>query len=115
MSAGLYAFCAGTWSGARLLLCPHQLGSVTNAAPQGVIHAFNIVADHVVPHNRGGRTDLENLVTSCPGCNYGKEAFTLEQLGLDDPRARPPVCSGWYGLISLIPGLLRNRQPEPGH
>ena len=88
---------------------------MTNAAQHGVIHAFKIVADHVVPHNCGGRTDLDNLVTSCPGCNYGKEAFTLEQLGLEDPLARPPVCSGWDGLTSLIPGLLRYRQPEPGH
>jgi hypothetical protein len=78
----------------------------TNAQQHGVVHAFKIVADHVVPHRRGGRTDLDNLVTACPGCNYGKEAFTLEQLGISDPRDRPPERNGWDGLRSLLPGLL---------
>jgi len=58
----------------------------TNAQQHGIVHGFKIVADHVVPYKRGGRTDLNNLVAACPGCNYGKEAFTLEQLGMDDPR-----------------------------
>jgi hypothetical protein len=83
----------------------------TNAQQHGVIHAFKIVADHVVPHRRGGRTDLDNLVTSCPGCNYGKEAFTIEQLGISDPRDRRPVFSDWDGLTSLLPGLLGNCLP----
>jgi len=78
----------------------------TNAQQHGVVHAFKIVADHVFPHRRGGRTDLDNLVTACPGCNYGKEAFTLEQLGLSDPRDRPPEQNGWDGLRSLLPSLL---------
>ena len=77
----------------------------TNAQQHGVIHAFKVVADHVVPHKRGGRTNLENLVTSCPGCNYGKENFTLAQLGLADPRDRLPLSSDWDGLTSLMTGL----------
>lgn len=83
----------------------------TNAQQHGVIHAFKIVADHVTPHRRGGRTDLDNLVTSCPGCNYGKEAFTIEQLGITDPRDRRPESNDWDGLTSLLPGLLGNCQP----
>ncbi len=77
----------------------------TNAQQHGVIHAFKVVADHVVPHKLGGRTLPENLVTSCPGCNYGKENFTLEQLGLDDPRDRLPIPSTWDGLTSLVERL----------
>jgi len=77
----------------------------TNAQQHGVIHAFKVVADHVVPHKLGGRTLPENLVTSCPGCNYGKENFTLEQLGLDNPWDRPPTTSGWDGLTPLVAGL----------
>lgn len=77
----------------------------TNALQHGVVHAFKIVADHVIPHRCGGRTDLANLVTSCPGCNYGKAHYTIEQLGLDDPRDRPPAKSEWNGLTSLVDGL----------
>jgi len=77
----------------------------TNAQQHGIIHGFKIVADHVVPYKRGGRTDMENLVSACPSCNYGKEAFTIEQLGLDDPRLRPPIDNGWDGLLSFLPEL----------
>ena len=79
-----------------------------NAQQHGVVHAFKIVADHVVPYGCGGRTDLANLVTSCPGCNYGKDRFTIHQLGIDDPRVRPPEYSDWDGLTSLTEGLKRN-------
>lgn len=80
----------------------------TNAQQHGIVHGFKIVADHVVPYKRGGRTDLNNLVSSCPGCNYGKEAYTIEQLGIDDPRLRPPADNGWDGMLSLLEGLQNN-------
>jgi len=37
------------------------------------------------PHSLGGRTELDNLVTSCYSCNFGKAEYTLKQLGIDDP------------------------------
>lgn len=84
----------------------------TNALQHGIIHGFKIVADHVVPYRRGGRTNLENLVSACPACNYGKYNYTLAQLGLDDPRDRTPVNSGWDGLTSFADGLRRNAFTE---
>ena len=42
--------------------------------------------DHVVPRSQGGATDLDNLVTSCSGCNYSKMDLTLEQINVRDPR-----------------------------
>ena len=77
----------------------------TNAQQHGIIHGFRIVADHVVDHSSGGRTDLENLVSACPACNYGKFNYSLEQLGIENPRLRPPVDNGWDGLVSLLPGM----------
>jgi HNH endonuclease len=74
----------------------------------GVIHAFKLVADHVVPHKLGGKTDIDNLVTACPACNYGKECYTLDQLGLEDPRDRDPKLGDWDGLTAFIPGLKTN-------
>lgn len=64
-----------------------------NDVQHGCIHAFKPVADHVIPHHLGGRTDLDNLVTSCPACNYGKYNYTIEQLGISDPRERLPLES----------------------
>jgi len=54
--------------------------------------------DHVVPFTRGGLTDCDNLVITCAPCNFGRTAYTVEEMGLVDPRTRPPVRSGWDGL-----------------
>ena len=42
-------------------------------APGVVLHV-----DHVHPVARGGKNELENLVTSCRDCNAGKGARLLE-------------------------------------
>ena len=39
--------------------------------------------DHVVPASRGGRRELENLVTACTGCNHGKRDAEGLALGGD--------------------------------
>lgn len=36
-------------------------------------------ADHVIPRSAGGPDTLDNLVTACAGCNFGKGARLLEQ------------------------------------
>jgi 5-methylcytosine-specific restriction endonuclease McrA len=66
--------------------------------------------DHVVPWNLGGSTDLQNLVTSCWACNYGKHNYALEQIGVADPRERLPSeptesWRRWDGLTSLLEDL----------
>jgi 5-methylcytosine-specific restriction endonuclease McrA len=70
----------------------------TNLTTHGIIHITWPVADHVIPWNKGGKTSLENLVTSCAPCNYGKDGYTIEQLGLENPFRRKPVKSDWNGL-----------------
>lgn len=57
--------------------------------------------DHVVPHSHGGRSSLDNVVISCALCNFGKDKYTLRQLGLQDPRLTPPTPSTWDGLERL--------------
>lgn len=74
----------------------------------GAALTFRGCADHVVPHFLGGRTDMDNLVTACWPCNFGKDRFTVEEIGIEDPRLRPPVMSDeWDGLVSLVPQLQR--------
>lgn len=80
-------------------------GEVRDIDLHGAVHAFKAVADHVVPHRVGGPTSLENLVSACPTCNYGKSWYTIEELGIGDPRKREPLQSGWDGLYSLLPRL----------
>ena len=59
----------------------------TNASRSGFYLMFVATLDHVFPWSLGGRTDETNLVTCCWSCNYGKANFTVEQLGIKDPRS----------------------------
>ena len=54
--------------------------------------------DHVLPHSRGGLSSLENLVITCQPCNASRWYYTLEEVGLLDPRLYEPVRSTWDGL-----------------
>lgn len=74
----------------------------TNASQHSGFQTLWAQYDHVVPHSCGGTNELENLVVSCAACNYGKMSYTLEELGLSDPRERSPVSSLWDGLERLL-------------
>ena len=74
----------------------------TNLDRHGIVHITWPVADHVVPWNLGGRTNMDNLVSSCATCNYGKDGNTIEQLGMENPFDRAPIINKWDGLISKI-------------
>lgn len=57
-----------------------------------------LVYEHVVPHSRGGNNSYENMIISCQPCNCAKMGYTLEEMGLADPRLRVPAVSAWDGL-----------------
>lgn len=54
--------------------------------------------DHVVPHANGGTNDLNNILVTCAACNFGRGPYTLEDVGVADPRDNPPVRTAWDGL-----------------
>jgi hypothetical protein len=54
--------------------------------------------DHLLPHARGGTSDLDNMVVTCAPCNNGRSNLTLEEAGLTDPRSRPVQRTTWDGL-----------------
>ena len=54
--------------------------------------------DHVIPRARGGTNDLFNLIVTCAPCNFARMEYTLEEVGLLDPRDFEPVRSSWNGL-----------------
>jgi hypothetical protein len=77
----------------------------TNDQRNGVVLAFRANVDHVVPWKLGGVTTPENLVTACWSCNYGKAGYSIEQLGIEDPRSFGPSPSEWDGLLSHLRGM----------
>lgn len=54
--------------------------------------------DHVVPFKWGGGSDISNIVIACAPCNFGRMNYTVEQVGLLDPREFAPIQSKWDGL-----------------
>lgn len=73
-----------------------------NIEQHAAFQAMWVQYDHVLPHARGGNNDLDNMVITCSGCNYGRMSYTLDEVGLADPRARKPVTSSWDGLERLL-------------
>jgi 5-methylcytosine-specific restriction endonuclease McrA len=73
----------------------------TNLGKHGTLFLARSEYDHVVPVSLGGTDSSDNLVTSCPTCNYGKDRWSVDELGMDDPRLRPITESDWDGLASL--------------
>jgi len=74
----------------------------TNLTKHGIIHLTWPVADHIQPHSIGGKTSLDNLVSSCGPCNYGKDGFTIEQIGIENPMNKNPIIDNWKGLTNKI-------------
>jgi 5-methylcytosine-specific restriction endonuclease McrA len=74
-----------------------------NAGQHAAFQAMWLQYDHVLPHAKGGNNELENIVIACAPCNYGRMNYTLEEVGLVDPRTRDPVHSTWDGLERFRP------------
>jgi hypothetical protein len=54
--------------------------------------------DHLLPHALGGTNELSNIVLACAACNFGRGGYSLNDVGVQDPRDRPVVASSWDGL-----------------
>lgn len=66
--------------------------------------AFRVLCasvDHVLPHSRGGTSEVDNLVAACGPCNFGRNQWTIEEVGFLDPHSVPPVVDRWDGLTRL--------------
>jgi len=58
------------------------------SSPSVVLHC-----DHVKPRSKQGETSMENLITACTDCNYGKRAKEDVQ---------PPTASPDNGMVGLF-------------
>lgn len=54
--------------------------------------------DHILPHARGGISELSNLIITCAPCNFGRMNYTLAEVNLSNPLDRSPISSDWDGL-----------------
>lgn len=70
----------------------------TNNSQHAAFQAMWAQYDHVVPHSHGGTNTLDNLVVTCAACNFGRMSYTIQEVGLSDPRLRPPIQTRWDGL-----------------
>ena len=69
--------------------------------------------DHILPHARGGRSDLENIYLTCAACNHGRGNYLLEDFDLIHPKLHPPRQGDWDGLESVISHSTRRVTVEP--
>lgn len=69
-----------------------------NTEQHAAFQAMWLQYDHVLPHARGGNNDLNNIVITCGPCNFGRMDSLMEEVGIADPRERPPIKSEWDGL-----------------
>ena len=76
-------------------------------------YALTATLDHVIPYARGGGNGLDNIVTACWPCNFGRGSYSLEEVGLADPRGRPPVLDGWDGLGRVLDRRKPDRPAAP--
>ena len=73
----------------------------TNDSMHGLMLSSRVSLDHVLPHSFGGTNGIENLVTSCWPCQFGRGNDLIERLGLSDPREREPIPTDWDGCSTL--------------
>jgi HNH endonuclease len=76
---------------------------LTNDLQHAAFQAMWAQYDHVIPHSRGGDNSLENIVLTCSACNYGRMSYTLDEVGLLDPRDLEPRRGTWDGLERFRP------------
>jgi 5-methylcytosine-specific restriction endonuclease McrA len=55
-----------------MLAAPEDQWGGRDKDRHAAFYALTAVADHFVPHARGGTSELNNLITTCQSCNYGK-------------------------------------------
>ena len=70
----------------------------TNATQHAAFQCMWAQYDHVLPHARGGRSDLENVYLTCAACNYGRGNYLLEDFDLLHPSLHAPRQGSWNGL-----------------
>ena len=70
----------------------------TNATQHAAFQCIWAQYDHILPHARGGRSDIDNVYLTCAACNYGRGNYLLEDFDLLHPSLHAPRQGSWDGL-----------------
>ncbi|MEQ9326650.1 MAG: HNH endonuclease domain-containing protein [Rhodospirillales bacterium] len=77
-----------------------------NAEKHTAFQALDLDFDHILPLSRGGDNSVENLIVACAPCNCGRGNWTLEEVGVLDPRNHPrqprSEFKEWDGLTRVL-------------
>lgn len=73
-----------------------------NPEQHAAFQALWVQYDHLLPHARGGKTELANMVITCAPCNYGRMNFLIEEVGLALPIIQEPPVPRWDGMERLF-------------
>ena len=78
-----------------------------NADQHAAFQCMWLQFDHVLPNSRGGESLIDNVVVTCAPCNFGRMEWTLEEVGLIDPRIaiKAPswgAAATWKGLDDFV-------------
>ena len=86
-----------------------------NADQHAAFQCMWLQFDHLVPNQRGGTSDEQNIVVTCAPCNFGRMDFTLEEAQLQNPlnRKRCPSWDRyqtWDGLRRILANPMRTEK-----
>jgi len=73
-----------------------------NAEQHTAFQCMWLQYDHIVPHSRGGDDSPGNIVATCAPCNFGRNHYTLAEVGLHNPRDFPIYKTSWDGLERFL-------------
>ncbi len=82
-----------------------------NAGRHSGLFTLSVSLDHILPHSRGGSNLPDNLVTACTPCQFGRNQWTLEEVGFAHPRLTEPLVNDWDGLLRIIGHEKRTTPP----
>ncbi|WP_295430564.1 HNH endonuclease [uncultured Thiodictyon sp.] len=70
----------------------------SNSEQHSALQCMWLQYDHIIPHSRGGSSDISNMLITCAPCNYGRMQYTLEEAQLENPLLHAPRIGPWRGL-----------------
>lgn len=85
---------------AERLLMPELVLTGGNEARHGLYLTFRGSHDHRMPLAEGGTNDVENLLTACWPCQFGKFKYSLCDLGMTPPGPALPTFDGWPDVVN---------------
>jgi 5-methylcytosine-specific restriction endonuclease McrA len=86
---------------AEQLSIPELVVTGGNEARHGLYLTFRGSHDHLVPLAEGGTNDMDNLLTACWPCQFGKFRFSLDDLRIQLRKGPYPFIDQWASIMDV--------------